>query len=588
MIVGTTTAEDHAETASPEVDRRPDGGHGRRFRLPVKFDISWLVPLAIAVLIGYLTVVPIVMMIRDSLRDANGAFGLDNYKLILTSHTSWSLIGQSVVFALGATLFGTAVGAVLAWLVERTNVPGRRIFYVAALVPLIIPGSLSTFAWVLLLSPNVGWINVVIKDITGLDKAPLNVYSMPGMIFVEGLHLSSLAFLLIAAALRSMDASLEEAASSSGARILTTARRITMPLLLPALASTLLLGLVRAIEGFEVPAMLGQPARIYVLTSQIYLALNTFPINLGVVGTYSTLLFIVAAVGVIFYLRLLARGGYSTVTGKGFRPRVIDLGRYRYVAFVFALFYVALLCLLPAVIMIWSSFLPFYAAPSGEAMHLLTLSNYRTLFSDPIALQSARNSLILGLGAATIVVLLSAVSSWITARTRIKGRQLLDVAAFLPIAIPGLVLGVAMIDLYAASPLHIYGTIFVLIIAFVIRFLPYGMRASSASIVQLHTELEEAAMVSGARWLQRFRRVVLPLLRPGLFAAWIYVFIVSTREMSSAIILSSQQNIPLAVLIYNLYTNGNYTALSALGVCMILGLSLLVALFQRLGGRLTA
>lgn len=555
-------------------------------RRVAKLDFSWSVPLLIVALVGYLTLVPVGMMIVDSFKDSSGALTASHYTTILFNSIAWKLIWNSVQFAICASLFGTAVGAVLAWLVERTNIPARRLFYAVALAPLIIPGALSTFAWVLLLSPRVGIINTEIQNITGLHRGPFNVYSFPGMVFVEGLHLSSLAFLLISASLRVMDPSLEEAAASSGASIFTTARRVTMPLLLPALASTLLLGFVRAIEGFEVPAMLGLSAHFYVLASQIYLALNTFPINLGVVGTYSTLLFVIAAVGVLVYLRLLKRSGsFSTVTGKGFRPRIIDLGRYRFLALVFAVGYVLVLFALPTLVMFWSSFLPYYQAPNAKAFESLSFDNYSQLVHNSIAVEAAKNSLILGACTATLVVLLAAVSSWIAVRTRIKGRQLLDIMAFLPIAIPGLVLGVAMIDLYAALPIKIYGTIVVLIIAFTIRFLPYGMRASTASIVQIHRELEEAAATTGASWLQTFRRVMLPLLRPGLFAAWVYVFIVSMREMSSAIILASQKNLPLAVLIYNLYTNGSYTTLSALGVCMILGLTALVLIFQRVGGK---
>ena len=580
------TEQQRAEptVGAPGGTAEPSGWRARVGR----FDASWALPLAIALLIAYLTLVPVGMMIWDSFHNLAGNASLRHYTAILSSPAAWKLVGRSVEFAIGASVFGTAVGGVLAWLVERTNMPGRRLFYAAALAPLIIPGSLSTFAWVLLLSPRIGIVNTEFARVFHTDGGPFNVYSLWGMIFVEGLHLSSLAFLLISAALRSMNASLEEAAASAGAGVLTLTRRITLPLLVPALASTFLLGFVRAIEGFEVPAMLGQPAHVYVLASQIYLSLNTFPIDMGVVGTYSTLLFVIGAVGVVIYLRLLSRGGFSTVTGKGFRPRVIDLRRWRFGALAFAVGYVLALFVLPTLVMVWSSFLPFYQAPGRAAVKSMSLANYRELFHNSLAIESAKNSLILGLCAATIVVLLAAVSSWISVRTRIKGRQLLDVMSFLPIAIPGLVLGVAMIDLYASFPIKIYGTIVVLIIAFTIRFLPYGMRASTASIVQIHPELEEAANVSGAKWHQTFVRVMLPLLRPGLFAAWVYVFIVSMREMSSAIILASQSNIPLAVLIYNLYTNGDYTVLSALAVCMIVGLTALVLLFQRIGGRPTA
>lgn len=547
-------------------------------------DFSSLMPLGIAGLIAYLTLVPIGMMVVSSLQSPDGSLSLDNYASVVTSGTAYRLMLSSLIFGVGGAVMGTVIGLVLAWLVERTNMPGRRFLFVAALVPLIMPGSLATFAWVLILSPSVGVVNIVLQKLFGFTDGPLNVYSMPGMILVEGIHLSTLSFLMIAGAMRSMDASLEEASGASGAGILATARRITLPLLFPALASTFLIGFVRAIEGFEVPAMLGLPGNQYVLASQIYLALKTFPINYGAAGVYSTMLFVVGAAGVLIYLRLISRNNFTTVSGKGFRPRVVDLGKWRLPALGFATVYMLTLFVLPALLMLWASFQPYYAAPSLDALGRVTLANYAEVFNNTAIVDAARNSLVLAFFSATIVVMLSAVSAWITVRTKIRGRQLLDVMAFVPIAIPGLVLGVAMVDLYAASPLPIYGTLVVLIITYVIKFLPYGMRSSTATIVQISEELEEASAVSGGRWWSTFTRVLLPLLRPGLFAAWIYIFIVSTRELSSSIILAGPRNTPLAVQIYQLYTNGDYTLLSALGVLMVLVLTGLVLAFQRLGG----
>jgi iron(III) transport system permease protein len=553
-------------------------------RLLTRFDASMLVPIGIVALIAYLTIVPVGMMVLDSFKLSDGGVGVDHYKDILSSKSAYQLMWNSLVFAVGSAFFGTLVGTILAWLVERTNVPGRKFIFGAALVPLIMPGSLATFAWVLILSPSIGVVNVILQNIFGFERGPLNIYNMPGMIFVEAIHLSTLSFLMIAGALRSMDASLEEAASSSGAGILGTARRITVPLLLPAIAATLLIGFVRAVEGFEVPAMIGLQGRKYVLASQIYLALKTFPVDYGVAGTYATLLFIIGAIGVLLYLRLISKGGFATVSGKGYRPRLIDLRRWRPFALGFASTYVLVLFALPAILMLWASFQPYYAAPSMEAVRRMSFDNYTEVLQSSIIVKAARNSLILALASSTIIVLISAVSSWITVRTKIRGRQLIDVMAFVPIAIPGLVLGVAMIKLYASLPVPIYGTLLVLIITFVIKFLPYGMRSSTSTIMQISHELEEAAAVSGASWFQSFRRILLPLLRPGLFTAWVYIFIVSTRELSSTIILSSPRNTPLSVLIYNLYTNGNYTVLSALGVLMVIVLSILVLIFQKLGG----
>lgn len=551
-----------------------------------RIDPSWAIPLLIAVVVVYLTIVPLGMMILSSFQSREtGALSFGNYARIYTSPVAHGLLLTSLLFAVGSSLLGTAVGALLAWFVERTDMPWRRFFFIAALAPLIIPGSLSTFAWVLLLSPTIGLINVVGMSLFGLAEAPFNGYTLGGMIWVEGMHLSSLAFLLVAGSLKSMDATLEDSAFTSGAGVLQTVRRITVPLLLPAIASTLLISFVRAVEAFEVPAMVGLPGKVYVLASQIYLALNTFPVDHGLVGTFSTALFIISGAGVLLYSRMIARGGFTTITGKAYRPRLMELGPYRYLALGLCLLYVSLLIGLPTLILVWSSLLPYYSAPSPEALQFVTLQNYPQVFADPVVGNATRNSLVLAISTATITVLATSVIAWITIRTRLPGRQLLDILAFLPIAIPGLVLAVALITLYAALPIGIYGSLFLLTIAYVTRFLPYGMRACSASVVQVHQELEEAAAIAGASWLQTFRRVLLPLLQPGMFAAWVYILIVSSRELSSSVLLAGPNNMVIAVLIFSLYNNGRYTAVAALGVMMILALSLLVFLFQRLGGR---
>ncbi len=555
-----------------------------------RIDWSWALPIAVAALVIYLTVIPIGMMIWSSLqlRGAQGMFSLGNYVRLVTEPVTYQLLGTSVIFAVASAILGTVVGALLAWFVARTDMPGRGFFFLAALAPLIIPGSLSTFAWVLILSPTIGWVNVAGQAIFGPAAPVLNIYSLPGMIFVEGLHLSSLTFLLIVGALRAMDANLEESAFTSGASVFQTVRRITIPLLLPALLSVLLISFVRAIEAFEVPAMIGVPGQVYVLASQIYLSLRRFPIDHGMVGTYATVLFVVSAIGVWLYLRLVAKGTFTTITGKAYRARPMALGAFRPLALVFCAVYVFLLIGLPTLVLIWASLIPFTAVPSVEMLAAVSLSNYFEAFEDHAIIGATRNSLILGVGTAIITVLLTAVISWITVRTKLPGRQFLDILTFLPIAIPGLVLGVALVSLYSAFPVGIYGTLLLVMIAYITRFMPYGMRACSATMVQIHKELEEAAGVSGANWLSTFRLIVLPLMRPGLLAAALYIFIVSTRELSSSVILFGPNSIPLSVIIFELYQNGRYPVVAALGVMMIAVLTALVVVFQRLGGRFNA
>ncbi len=553
-------------------------------------DTALLLPAAGVLLLLYLTVIPLFMLLWGSLKVqvARGVevLSLQNYVTAYTQSKTFELLGTSVVFALGSCLLGFGLGTFLAWIVERTNTPLRRYFYALTLVPMIIPGVLATVAWTFLLSPKIGFVNVVLMRLLGLAEAPFNVFSLGGMIWVEGLNLSPLAFLMMSAAFKAMDPSLEESALTCGAGNLITLRRVTLRLLLPAVASTVLILFVRGLEAFEVPALLGIPGRVTVFTSAIYLALHQFPPDYGLGGALAVGLLALSAVGVWLYTRITANTErYQTVTGKAFRPRVVDLGPWRYLTCALFLLYFALIVGLPFFILLWASLVPFYSTPDVAVLSRLTLNNYVFLLNHQPFINAAKNSLLLGVGSATSVMLLTAVIAWITIKTKLPGRGALDLLAFLPIGIPGLVLGISIIWLYLNFPLPIYGTLWVLLVAYTTRFLPYGMRTNSASMVQIHTELEEAAQLSGSTWWSTFRRVVLPLLRPGLVAGWIYVFVVSVRELSSSILLASSESIVLSILVFDLMESGKSTAVAALAVIMISALVVIVAIVHRISGR---
>ncbi len=530
-----------------------------------------LIPLCAAALLLYLTIVPLTMLVYGSFR-VEGQEGL-------------TVVNYITAYSQGRTSF--ALGTSLAWIVERTNTPLRNWFYGLSLVPIIVPGVLGTIAWIFLLSPKIGWINTGLKAILGLDDAPFNVFSIGGMIWVEGLHLSPLVFLTMVAAFKSMDPALEESAMMSGASTPSTLRRVTLKLLLPAAASGLLIMFVRGLEAFEVPALIGIPGRVPVFTSEIYLSLRAFPPEFGVAGALAMGLMAISAAGVYLYHRMINRAGdaYSTVTGKAFRPRVLDLGRWRYATAAFLVVYGLVIVGLPFFILLWSSLLPFYQTPSLKGLGFFTTENYTFVLTYPRAQLAARNSLVLAAGAATGVSALTAVIAWITVKTRLPGRAALDLLAFLPIGIPGLVLGVSMIWLYLTFPLPIYGTIWVLIIAYVTKYLPYGMRTNSSAMVQIHRELEEAGQTSGAAWWATFIRVTLPLLRPGFMAGWIFIFVVSIRELSASVLLATSESTVLSLLIFDLFESGKQTAVAAMGVMLILSLVVVVAVVSKVSGQ---
>jgi iron(III) transport system permease protein len=426
----------------------------------------------------------------------------------------------------------------------------------------------------------------VLQNRLGLSEPPFDIYSLGGMVWVDGLHYSPMAFLLMTAAFRAMDPSLEESATMSGAGIFQTAWRVTFRLTLPATVATLLILFVRAIESFEVPALLGLPAGIEVFTSSIYEAVHRYPSQIGLASAYAMALLLITTAGIVFVSRLSGRGSqYATMTGRGFRPRTIDIGRWRWFAAGLFGLYALLIVGLPFAVLLWSSFQRFYAVPSMEALANLTLDPYRFILAYPDLGRTVWTSALLALGTATIVMLVTSVICWIVVKTTLPGRRVLDSVASLPMVFPGLVLGLAIMVFYLNVDVGVYGTIWIMFIAYTTRFLPYGLRYNTTSMLQIHKELEESAAMSGASWSTTFRRVILPLLKPGLLAGWIYVMIVSIRELSTSILLYSPDTQVVSIVIWQLWENGQYVELSALGVLLILTLFVLVLIARWLGDK---
>jgi iron(III) transport system permease protein len=559
--------------------------------LPRSFDWKWVVIGLCVALTAYIAVVPLAFLLWQSFFTPQTAakaaqFTFDNYAQAYGSGDTARLFWNSMQFAVGASLFSFSLGTALAWMNERTNTPFKALFFALSIIPLVIPGILFTVAWILLGSPKIGILNLALQDWFGLEKPLFNVYSIWGMMWVDGLHYSPMAFLLMTAAFRAMDPSLEESATMSGANIFQVARRVTLKLVWPAILATLLVLFVRAVESFEVPALLGLPVGIHVFTSAIYQAVHRYPSQIGLASAYGMTLLVITSIGVYFVSRLSSRGSkYATMTGKGFRPRRIDLGPWRWVCAAVFVLYFLMIVVLPFSVLLWSSFQKFYSIPSWQALHNLTLEPYRFIFGYPNLGRTVWNTLVLSFGSATLIMLVTSVICWIVVKTKIPGRWLLDNVASLPMVFPGLVLGLSIMIFYLNVDIGVYGTMWIMFIAYVTRFMPYGLRYNTASMLQIHKELEESAAMSGASWSTTFVRVILPLLKPGLLAGWIYVMIVSIRELSSSILLYSPGTEVLSITIWELWENGQYVELSALGVLFILSLFVLVMAAQWLGSK---
>jgi len=563
----------------------------RTGKVSMAFEPALLIPVIGAGILVYLAVLPLLMLFVGSFQaevaPREFVYTLKNYYAAYASEYTYSTFLNSLIFGSGSAALSFVLGTTLAWLTERTNTPLRKIFVPLAVVPLILPGVLESIAWIFLLSPKFGYLNVWLINLFGLQSPPFNVFSLPGMIWVHSVGQVPLAFLLMVAAFKSMDPSLEESAMMSGAGTWQTFKRVTLRLLMPTAASVLLILFVRTLESFETPALIGIPARIYVYTSEIYLAFNEYPPDYGRGGALAVGLLLLSAVGVWMYTRSTKESKkFQTVTGKAFRPRQFELGAWRWVGLGFLLSYFLFVVLLPFLVLFWASFLPFFATPGWDALNKLSLDNYRYLNGFRPFWDAMKNSIILATMTATVAMILTSLVAWIVYKSRIPGAWILDFLAFVPITIPGIVMGMSLILLYVAFPIPIYGTIWVLMIAYVTRYIPYGMRSASGSILQIHSELEEAASASGASWWETFKRVTLPLLRPGLVAGWIYIFIVSFREFSTSVLLATGDSRVLSILLFTMFEQGQVTVVAAIGVLMIATLLSIVAIFYKLTGRI--
>lgn len=521
-------------------------------------------------LVGWLVLVPFGYLVwRTFVED--GSLTLRFVREAYAADGLGEMVGTSFLFAGGATVVALLTGVPLAWLLIRTDLPLRRTCLAIALLPLVVPGVLFTIAWIFLASPNAGLINAV------AGRSLVDVFGLGGMILIEGVHLSPLVLLLTAAAVRSLDPSLEESALCSGSSLWTVVRRITLPLLRPALLAGALISLIRAIETFEVPALIGVPGGVWVFTSRIFEALHRFPDGIALAGAYSLPLVVLTFGGALLLAALTRnRRSFETVTSRGATRHQLALGRARGPLFLVVALYLAVTTMLPTLALIWMSTQPFLAIPSRESLSRASLEGYTETLSDPVTLSAFTNSILLGTAAATVTVVVGGVVAWFSVRSGVRGRRAADAVAFLPLALPGIVLGTALLAFWVRMPWTIYGTLWILLLAYVTRFLPYGLRAASSAMSQLGRDLEEAAQVSGASWGQAFRRVVLPLAGPSLLAGWIMVVVFAMRDLSASIVLYSPGNEVIAVQVWHEYQNGNFQIVGALGVITTVASVLLV------------
>ncbi|HEX9741526.1 MAG TPA: iron ABC transporter permease [Nitrospiraceae bacterium] len=518
--------------------------------------------------------------------------GFDNYVKVWTDPSTYALFSNTFVYVVGSTAFGITLATTLAWLVERTNIPGKVWIYAGVPMTLVLPGLLQAMAWVLLLSPRIGFINQFLIETLGLPMEPINIYSLGGMIFVEGLRLVPTAFLMLVPLLRSMDPALEEAAAMSGAAPQSTLRKVTFKLMLPGLLAVVIYQFITAFEVFEVPGILGMPADIYVFSTKIYALHRSVTVEpaFGEANALSMIYLVVAVVATYLYSRVIARSEkFTIVTGKGYRPRLVDLGRWRWPAVSLVVLFLLATIILPFFVFLYVSFLPWIQQPSWEAFGMMTTEYYVEAFKDEFIGLSVWNTFLMTVVTSTAVVVLSFLISLVVVRSRFWGRRLLDQMAFMPHAIPGIVMAVAFLWVFINADnlgIPIYGGIWAVTIAFTVSYIAYGTRAMNAAILQIHKDLEEAAYVSGAVQWRTMWRVFYPLMVPTFVGVWIWVMLHAVRAASLPLILTEgPENQVLAVLVWNLWDEGGggVQMVAVIGVVMILVLMAITMAFRAFG-----
>jgi len=534
--------------------------------------MSPLVALIVAILL-ILILPPTLFLIATSLHVTrpDGSFGpftLQYYRQLLTSPYLAASLRNTVVYAIGSAVVAITLGVTAALIVERTNAPGRRHAFLAAILSLGVPHVLYVVAWLLLLG-RAGPVNALIERMGGAAQS-LDVYSMWGMIVIEGIGFAPLTFLLMAAVLRSTDASFEEAAMMSGAGPLRTFRAITLRLGLPGILALLLLIFIRAFESFEVPALVGLAGNVSVLTTDIYQSSKNASLrSYGESGAYAICLLLIVVLLLIWHHRLAAHARrFQTITGKGYQPRIIDLGAARPAATFLLLLTFLLVTLLPVGMLVFASLQPFYEGLTVESFARFTLDNYATILAPGSFRDAVANTLLLGIGTATAVVPFTALCAWLAVRRR-PGAWLIDQIATAPLVFPAIVMSVAFLQVFVSLPIPLYGTLTSVVIASTVRFLPYGMRYAYAGVLQIHEDLEDAAKTAGAPPRLVFVRVVLPLIAAALVSCWLFVFLQAVQNIALPLLLVGPGTEVVAVALFDLWQNGQVTELAAMGVLWV-------------------
>lgn len=555
---------------------RADGG----------FRLLW----ALILVAGLTVVPPLFFLIRTSLVSESIPSSAPTFEhfVRLFQLSSWNVWRTTLLYAVGGSCLAVVLGVSSAWLIARTNAWFQRTALFSAYLSLAAPVMIKTIGWILLLGPNTGLLNIWLRGVFGLPESPIKIFTLGGMIAFEGIFWFPVVLILSTPIMSRINPALEEAAAIAGAGPLQRFFRITLPLAAPGLLAVLFLTMMRALESFEVPLLIGGPGNLQTFTTAIYQTINTgFLPRYGDASAYAVTLLALMAAPLFVYSHIVRRGTrYAVVTGKGYRSAQLDLGKWRIAAGLYLLLLPTVL-LAPLAILLWASFLPTYATPSWSDLSRMSFENYRYVLTRPLTVGGLWNGLWVATLSATAVALFAFLAAWIVVRRREQLRWLLDALGSFPLVFPGIVLATAlMIQFLSVRAIPIYETVWIMILAFFIQYLPYGMRFGYAGFLAIDQQLEESAVASGAKLFTLLRRIVLPLALPSLATIWIYVFLHSIRDLSIPVMLSGPNSQLIAGVILDLWNDGNIPQVGALSVLLAVAVTFFGLFLMRLGRNL--
>lgn len=550
----------------------------RAFRLVRRPTARTVLGVGVVACLCYLIIGPLLMLLGSSFQRAESGlplspgatWTLDNYQSILGDPATYAALARTAVFGLGALSVAFALAGTFAWLVARTDLPAPSLVFVLLVAPSGMPFLIVAIAWSILLNPTNGLLNQILSPHLGLT---LNIYSMPGMIFVQGMGMVPITFLLLLPAMRAMSSSLEDAGSTSGARRTMILRRITIPMMTPALLGAFVYLTVNVVDTLDVPLVLGVPAHEIVLSSRVYLTARP-PTGLpdyGHASVYGVMMVLLAIVPLLVYNKIIARSdAYVTVRSRAREGTRIALGRWRPAALSAVFLYVTIGLVLPFAVLFWVSIQRFYHGVSWAALRAVTFEGYTALKDSGVVFPAVLNTLLLGIAAGVTAVGLSALTSWLIVRSRSRAAWVLDFLAFMPHAFPGVAIGLSIALIYLTLPIPIYGTIWIIVVAMATQYVSLGTRLTTSGLVQVQESLEHAAAMSGARMRTTWRRVLLPLLRPTFTNSFLLVFLASIQNLTLPLMLQSPDNTVVSTLLWGRWYHGDVTGAAVLSVLMTL------------------